>query len=123
MLDPRSTNLDWVAEGIAIGGLRDVFDFQRLEAEGVEALLQLHDGAGEHYDFPLPIEVLRLEVRDREALPPRLLSQGVKFIRRQRLAGRRVLVACGAGMSRSPTFVAAYLYEEGMDFSDAIRQL
>jgi protein-tyrosine phosphatase len=67
--------------------------------------------------------VLPLQVEDRCRLPPQLLRQGVKFIRRQRLADRRVLVCCGAGMSRSPTFVAAYLHEEGMDILDAFRQI
>lgn len=50
-----------------------------------------------------------------------LLTSGVVFIREQRALGRKVLVTCGRGMSRSPTLVAAYLHEEGADLGDAFR--
>ena len=115
--------MDWVADGIAIGGIKDAIDFDRLEAEGVEAVLQLYGHEREQVYFVLPLDVLQLQVEDRRPLPPQRLRQGVKFIRLQRLAERRVLVCCGAGLSRSPTFVAAYLYEEGADLLEAFRRI
>jgi protein-tyrosine phosphatase len=115
--------MDWVAEGIAVGGMKDAMDFELLESEGVEAVLQLYGQEREQIYFILPIDTLQLQVEDRRPLPPPLLRRGVKFIRRQRLAERRVLVCCGAGMSRSPSFVAAYLHEEGMDILEAFRQI
>ena len=71
--------------------------------------------------FPIPVKVLQLPVRDREPLPPELLRRGVDFVREQRRSGKQILVACGAGISRSPTFVAAYLHEEGMDLLTAFQ--
>jgi protein-tyrosine phosphatase len=44
---------------------------------------------------------------------------GVGFIRTHRRAGENVVVACGAGMSRSAALVAAFLVEEGEDLTDA----
>jgi protein-tyrosine phosphatase len=110
--------MDWITETLAIGGLEDLMDFSRLVDERVEAVLQLHD-AHEEALVPLPVELLQLEVEDRRTLDRRVLTQGVRFIRRQQLAGRRTLVCCGAGLSRSPSFVAAFFYEDGMDLEKA----
>lgn len=115
--------MDWITDTLALGGLHDLADFSALEAEGVEAILQLCGHCREELEVPLPVEHLRLDVEDRRPLPPRALTQGVKFIRRQQLSARRTLVCCGAGMSRSPVFVAAYLYEEGHDLLAAFRLL
>jgi protein-tyrosine phosphatase len=113
--------VDWVTERIAIGSMADALDHQRLAAEGVEAALQLYGHPREKVAFALPIEVLQLCVEDRRPLPEGSLREGVAFIRRQQVAGRRVLVCCGAGWSRSPVFTAAYLHEEGMPLDEAFR--
>jgi len=113
--------MDWVAEGIAVGGLRDTLDHDRLRSEGIEAVLQLYGADRERATIPIPVELLQLSLMDRQPLPPALLRRGVDFIRRQREAGRPLLVACGAGISRSPTFVAAYLHEQGTDLVEAYR--
>jgi protein-tyrosine phosphatase len=113
--------VDWVTEGIALGGMQDALDFQRLEEEGVEAVLQLYGHEREKIGFVLPVDVLQLCVEDRRPLPVEALRQGVEFIRFHRLAGRSILVCCGAGISRSPTFAAAYLHEAGMDLREALR--
>ncbi len=115
--------MDHVAEGIAIGSLEDCLDHSRLAETGIEAVLQLYGHPRERALIPLPIAVLQLEVRDRVPLDPAQLRKGVTFIREQRRAGRQVLVACGAGVSRSPTIVAAYLHEEGSDLSEAFARI
>ena len=111
--------MDWVVDGIAIGGMSDAIDHSRLQEAGIEAVLQLYGAERERIGFPFPAEVLQLPVMDRGSLPPPLLRQGVEFIRRQRTQERKILVTCGAGISRSPTFVAAYLHEEGADLLEA----
>jgi predicted protein tyrosine phosphatase len=76
---------------------------------------------------PVPqpdIESLYIAVEDGVALPPDKLRQGVAFIRAQKAAERAVLVACGAGISRSVTFgLAALKEEEGLTLLDAYRAI
>jgi hypothetical protein len=103
----------WIADSVAIGGLRDAIDAPALEAAGIEAVLQLYASPREKVAFTLPLDVLQLPVRDREPLPPELLRAGLDFLKAQRAAGRTILVTCGAGISRSATFTAALLHEEG----------
>ena len=83
------------------------------------AMLQLAE-RGEQSD----IASLYLPVEDGEPLPALALSGGVGFVRSQKAAGRRVLIACGAGLSRSPTFAMAVLKEEeNLDLLEAVRQV
>jgi len=111
--------MDWVAEGIAIGGWYDAQDHRALEEAGIRAVLQLYGPDSCPEGFPFAQAVGQIRVLDAAPLPPELLRQGVEFIREQRREGRAVLVCCAAGLSRSPTFVAAYLHEEGMDLTEA----
>lgn len=78
-----------------------------LKQIGIMALLEL----AEHVPHD-DLEILYLDVTDGEALPHDLLKRGVAFIRAQKAAGHPVLVACGAGISRSVTFAMAALMEE-----------
>lgn len=110
--------MDWITEGIAIGSVREASDTDLLAAEGVGAVLRLLDdelkvGAPEMHQ-------LWLRVADGQPLDVALLRRGVEFIREQRAVERRLLVHCGLGQSRSPTFVAAYLHEEGHRLLDAL---
>jgi protein-tyrosine phosphatase len=66
---------------------------------------------------------LAVQQEDGRHLPAERLREGAAFVRAQRALGRPVLVLCGAGMSRSVTFVLAYLHEEGWELSDAIRHV
>jgi protein-tyrosine phosphatase len=53
-----------------------------------------------------------------------LLRQGVEFIRENKRQGKRVLVACGAGINRSGAFcIAALKEEEGMSLLDAYKEV
>lgn len=115
--------LEWITEQVAVGGVRDLLDCQSLEVQQIEAVLQLYGLERERAAIPLPLEILPLQVMDRQPLSPEALREGVDFLRRQLGAGRKVLVACGAGMSRSPVFVAACLHEEGMDLLEAFRMI
>ena len=115
--------MDWIVEGLALGGWGDTRIHLGLQGTGIEAVLQLYGPEARSELGPLAKEVLQLNVLDARPLPPSLLRQGVEFIRSQREQGRPTLAACGAGLSRSPSFLAAYLYEvgrgEGMDLQGA----
>src|SRR5690606_2686285 len=70
------------------------------------------------------IETLYLAVDDAVPLPPTVLQQGVAFVRDQKANGKVVLVACGAGISRSSTFaLAALKEEENLDLVTAYKDL
>ncbi len=111
--------MDWVADGIAIGSRRDALEPVLLRNAGIAAVLQLLAPDEEPLAFPFVPTIRRLLVSDGEPLAPETLQDGVAFIGEQRSLERPVLVTCGAGQSRSPIFVAAYLHERGMDLLDA----
>src|SRR5262249_29486460 len=70
------------------------------------------------------IESLYLPIEDGQALNLNLLKKGVAFVRSQKAAGKNVLVACGAGVSRSTTFVVAALKEEeNLTLTEALSQV
>jgi protein-tyrosine phosphatase len=57
------------------------------------------------------IESLALPIKDGEPIAPATFAQGLAFVQQQQQAGRVVLVACAAGISRSTTFAIAALKE------------
>jgi hypothetical protein len=100
-----------------IGKYRETLDGHLLGANNIGAMLQLADLV----DQP-GIRSLYLPVDDGLPLPVDLLRQGVDFVRAEKRRGHIVLIACGAGISRSATFaVAALKEEEGLSLLDAYR--
>jgi protein-tyrosine phosphatase len=97
-----------ITDNLYVGRYCDTVNLTLLQAHNIDAMLQL----AERIEQP-GIEVLYLDVEDGEPLPAEKLRQGVAFVRDQLAAGRRVLIACGAGISRSVTFATAVLHEEG----------
>lgn len=93
-----------------IGGFRDSADPEVLALHRIDAVLQLAGAP------PAPgCETLALEVEDGAPIPPEVLRAGVDFVAAARCAGRRCLVVCGAGISRSVAFATAALCEaEGL---------
>lgn len=90
-----------------------------LDQKGIQAMLQLADHVPQ-----LGIQTLHLDVKDGEALPHDLLKQGVEFVKDQKADGQRILVACGAGISRSVVFAMAVLMEEeNLSIFDAFREV
>ncbi|MBZ0287395.1 MAG: dual specificity protein phosphatase family protein [Anaerolineae bacterium] len=102
-----------------VGKYRETADLNTLVAYRISAMLQLADKAEQP-----GIESLYVPVEDGEPLPVDKLRQGVDFVRAQKAAGKTVLVACGAGISRSVTFTMAVLKEEeGLTLVDALREI
>lgn len=111
--------MDWITETLALGNWQDARDGQGLHQAGVGAVLQLYGPDPRPDVQSFPGALLQLHVIDARPLDPERLDEGLAFIRDQLALGRKVLVCCGAGMSRSPTFVAAHLYEQGEDLESA----
>jgi protein-tyrosine phosphatase len=84
---------------------------------GITAMLQL----AEEVVQP-EIASLYVPVDDGQPAPAHAFDRSLKFIREQKASNRRILVACGAGISRSVTFAMAGLMEhEKLDLFDAYR--
>ncbi|EDQ90268.1 uncharacterized protein MONBRDRAFT_3024, partial [Monosiga brevicollis MX1] len=94
---------------IYIGCVHDATDRDLLTRTGITHVLSALEDCPE---VPMSIEQLHLPISDTfssefEVLPSFL--RGAQFIHEAVSAGGRVLVHCAAGVSRSPTMVAAYL--------------
>jgi hypothetical protein len=98
-----------------VSNYRDTLRSDLLAAAGVGALLHLAA------DVTPPGVVTRyLPIDDGEPLDPEVLQTGVQFIREQHAVGRVVVVACGAGISRSTTVALAALQAvEGLTLREA----
>jgi serine/threonine/tyrosine-interacting protein len=116
-----SVALDCIVNGLFLGTRQEALDSTLPEWAGVTAVLTVYESDGAPDAFPPGVNALQLHVRDGRPVPAEVLRRSTHFIREQRAAGGKVLVACGLGISRSPTFVAAYLHEEGADLRDALR--
>lgn len=102
---------------LLIGKYRETLDDQLLARTHIGALLHLADRIE-----PPGITALYLPVEDGEPLDTTMLRRGVDFVLAQRAAGKTVLVACGAGISRSTSFAIAALKEaEGLSLLAAAR--
>ncbi|MEM7539704.1 MAG: dual specificity protein phosphatase [Chloroflexota bacterium] len=89
-----------------IGKYRETTDVFLLNAHNINAMLQF----AERVEQP-DITSLYLPVDDGVLLPTHYLRQGVDFILEHHAQNANILVACGAGISRSSSFVIAALKE------------
>lgn len=104
---------------LLIGKHRETLDAELLARARVGALLHLAA-----YVEPSGITTLCLPIEDGEPLDEGMLRRGVDFVLAQHAAGKEVLVACGAGISRSTTFAIAALKEaEGLSLLAAAREV
>ncbi len=105
---------------LMVGAARITEDAALLRAQHVGAMLQLH-----RYKEQADVVSLFLpHIEDGYPLPEGALRHGLGFISAQRLVGRVVLIACGAGVSRSVTFAIGALKDaEGLSLSAAYRDI
>lgn len=111
--------MHFIRDWLYIGKYAQTRRLDLLNQVGITAMLQLADYV------PQPkIETLFLDVKDGEATPHILLKRGITFIREQKAQGQIVLVACGAGISRSSTFaLAALMEEENLSIFNAYKEI
>ncbi len=107
--------MDQIRPWLYIGKYRDTKNYQRLFSHNITAMLLLAELV--EYDG---ITSLYLPVEDGEPLPENHFRTGIEFILNQREKGNKILVACGAGISRSGTYTIAALIEtEKLSLLDA----
>ena len=102
-----------------IGKVRETSDRSIMYGYQIGAILQLA------YPAQHPgIESLFIDVDDGIPLPAASLQQGMSFARVQKAAGKKLVIGCGAGVSRSVTFTMALLHEEeGIGLMEAYEQI
>ncbi|MCU0542084.1 MAG: dual specificity protein phosphatase family protein [Oscillatoriaceae cyanobacterium Prado104] len=102
-----------------IGKYRDTLDRSYLAANRIGAMLQL----AEHVE-QAGIVSRYLAVEDGQGLSAQVLREGLDFVCAMREQQRRVLIACGAGISRSAAFATAALKEaEGLGLLVALQEI
>lgn len=102
---------DW----LYVGKFAETRRRELLEGTGITAMLLL----AQEITHP-NIESLYVALEDGEAMPHDRIKEGIAFIREQKEQGKVVLVACGAGISRSTIFsMAAIMEEENLKLFDA----
>jgi hypothetical protein len=113
--------VDEVVEGIYITGVRRRPSEAALRAANITRVLRLYHG---EIDWPDGVEVFDNSLDDGVHAPAERIERGVQWVREQREAGHNVAISCWEGVSRSSTFVLAYLVEGlGYDLRDAWRVL
>ena len=112
--------MKWITPDLAIGSAYYDSDKAELDSHGIRAVLQLYEG---HEDWPVHWHALHLPISDGQAAPCETLRRGCDFVQAERRAGRKTLVACLMGQSRSSTLVLACLLADGYAPADAWRLL
>lgn len=117
---PRNIPVDHVVDGLYISGWRATRFADELREVGITNVLKLYpDFPG----FPDDFNVFENILDDGEAIPDGMLERGVNFVLDCLEAGERVLIMCGAGISRSSTFVLATMVERGYPIRKAFQIL
>jgi hypothetical protein len=111
-----------------VGKFRETQNNDWLKQCEISAILQLADSVKQP-----AILSLYVPVEDGELLPFERLKSGVEFVRLAKAQSSNVLIACGAGISRSASFaicasqqrfaIAALKEEEKLTLLDAFQQV
>lgn len=104
---------------LSIGTYEETLHRATLDDAGIDAMLVLHREV-EHEGLPS----LYIPVEEGYALALHDLKRGIDFMLEHKDAGDHVMVACGAGISRSVTFaVGALAAAEGLTLVDSFSQI
>ncbi|MCC6260803.1 MAG: dual specificity protein phosphatase family protein [Anaerolineales bacterium] len=111
--------MDEIRPWLFIGSYKDTINYDYLVTNSINAMLLF----AEKVEQP-NIVSLYLPVKDVTPVSNAHILEGLNFIRKHKRSGSRILVACGAGISRSSAFCAASLKEEeNLSLFEAFKQV
>jgi predicted protein tyrosine phosphatase len=119
-------NFDWIDERLAVGGRFPMDAAEQLaRREGVGAIvdLRVEDRDDEAALRVHGLEFLHLPTQDACAIAPRMIDDGVEWVRARLDAGTRVLIHCEYGIGRSALLALCILVARGTAPLDAMNRL
>ena len=106
---------DW----LYVSNYRETQDIAQLKNQAIGAVLQLH----QPYEYKT-IETLYVPVQEGFPLAKNDMVRGLNFVTDQHAQGKHVVVACGAGISRSVIFATGALkVAESLTLSKAFSEI
>ncbi|MBN1428917.1 MAG: dual specificity protein phosphatase family protein [Anaerolineae bacterium] len=109
-----------ITDSLFIGGAQLINASEKIKAMGITSVLKLYESPP---DWPPGFIVYNMPHPDGVPISAARIARHIKFITQEIEAGRKVLVVCTAGISRSSTAVLAYLVSTGMSLPDAYQLL
>ena len=119
-------NFDWIDERLAVGGsfpMEAAEQLARREAIGAVVDLRIERCDDEAVLRISGLEFLHLPTEDCCAIAPRMIDDGVAWVRGHMDAGRRVLIHCEHGIGRSALLALCTLVAGGVQPLDAMNRL
>ena len=119
-------NFDWIDDRLAVGGSFPMEAAELLaRREGIRAVvdLRLESCDDEAILRDNGLELLHLPTEDCCAIAPRMIDDGVAWVRGRLDAGTRVLIHCEHGIGRSALLALCTLVAGGAEPLDAMNRL
>ncbi|MEA3307915.1 MAG: dual specificity protein phosphatase [Chloroflexota bacterium] len=116
-VSPQS--LSQITPRLYVGGQQRKHGLPRLEARGIQAVVNLRGESDDAARGVAPEHYLWLPTTDDAPPTVEKLARAATFITAQIAAGRGVYIHCAVGVGRAPTTAAAYLVSTGVSPAEA----
>jgi protein-tyrosine phosphatase len=119
-------NHDWIDERLAVGGsfpMEAAEHLARLEGVGAIVDLRVERRDDEATLTRHGLEFLHLPTEDCRAIAPKMIDDGVEWVRARVDRGTRVLIHCEHGIGRSALLALCTLVAGGLDPLEAMNRL
>ncbi len=115
------THLSYIIDGIYLGSEFAATDVELLTQHQITAVLSLQAEAIYNHLYPNHFLYKNIPLHDGQSIDSTVFEEALAFIQQAQQENRKILVHCAAGVSRSPSIVAAYLMQvKGMNPIEAL---
>lgn len=114
--------LHHICDGIYLGSIHAMSEEHETRQTGIRSVLRMDNVDRNRGQWSRAIDLRDLPIQDGQHVNSTIIDQAVAFLTQQVTAGRKVLVHCQEGVSRSVTMVLAYLISNrGMSLGQAFK--